>query len=55
MKLTFIGADHEVTGSCHYLNAAGKDILVDFGMPLSGMWRNEASGGLWHGTGRERV
>ena len=19
MKLTFIGADHEVTGSCHYL------------------------------------
>ncbi len=32
MKLTFIGADHEVTGSCHYLQAAGKNILVDFGM-----------------------
>lgn len=32
MKLTFIGADHEVTGSCHYLNACGKHILVDFGM-----------------------
>lgn len=32
MKLMFIGADHEVTGSCHYLNAAGKHILVDYGM-----------------------
>ncbi len=32
MKLTFIGAAREVTGSCHYLEAAGKHILVDFGM-----------------------
>lgn len=32
MKLTFIGAAHEVTGSCHYLEAAGKNILVDCGM-----------------------
>lgn len=32
MKLIFIGADHEVTGSCHYLNACGKHILVDYGM-----------------------
>ncbi len=32
MKLTFIGADHEVTGSCHYLEAAGKHMLVDYGM-----------------------
>ena len=32
MKLTFIGAAHEVTGSCHYLNVAGKNILVDYGM-----------------------
>lgn len=32
MKLTFVGADHEVTGSCHYLNAAGKHILLDCGM-----------------------
>lgn len=32
MKLTFIGADHEVTGSCHYLQACGKHILVDCGM-----------------------
>lgn len=32
MKLTFVGADHEVTGSCHYLEAAGKHILVDCGM-----------------------
>ena len=32
MRLTFIGADHEVTGSCHYLEACGKHILVDYGM-----------------------
>ncbi len=32
MKLTFIGADHEVTGSCHCLEACGKHILVDYGM-----------------------
>ncbi len=32
MKLTFIGADHEVTGSCHYLETGGKHILVDYGM-----------------------
>lgn len=32
MKLTFVGADHEVTGSCHFLEACGKYILVDYGM-----------------------
>lgn len=32
MKLMFIGAAHEVTGSCHYLEAGGKHILVDYGM-----------------------
>ena len=32
MKITFIGAAHEVTGSCHYLEAAGKRFLVDCGM-----------------------
>ncbi len=32
MKLVFVGADHEVTGSCHYIEAAGKHILVDYGM-----------------------
>ena len=32
MRLTFIGADHEVTGSCHLLEACGKNILVDCGM-----------------------
>ncbi len=32
MKITFIGAAHEVTGSCHYLEAAGKKFLVDCGM-----------------------
>ena len=32
MKLVFVGADHEVTGSCHYLEAAGIHMLVDRGM-----------------------
>lgn len=32
MLITFLGADHEVTGSCHYLNACGKHILIDCGM-----------------------
>lgn len=32
MKLVFVGAAHEVTGSCHYLNICGKHILVDCGM-----------------------
>ncbi len=32
MKLTFIGADHEVTGSCHYVEAGTTKFLVDCGM-----------------------
>ncbi len=32
MKLTFIGAAHEVTGSCHFLEVGGKYLLVDCGM-----------------------
>lgn len=32
MKLHFIGADHEVTGSCHCIEACGKWMLVDYGM-----------------------
>ena len=32
MKLLFIGATHEVTGSCTYLEACGKRILIDYGM-----------------------
>ena len=32
MRITFIGADHEVTGSCSLLEVAGKKILVDCGM-----------------------
>ena len=32
MELMFIGAAHEVTGSCHYLHVGNKHILVDYGM-----------------------
>ena len=31
MKLTFLGAAHEVTGSCFLLEAAGRKLLVDCG------------------------
>ncbi len=32
MILTFLGADHEVTGSCHYLEIGDKKAIVDCGM-----------------------
>lgn len=32
MKLTFLGANHEVTGSCTMLEAAGQRFLIDYGM-----------------------
>lgn len=32
MKITFLGAAHEVTGSCTLLEVCGKNILVDCGM-----------------------
>ena len=32
MELQFIGADHEVTGRCHYIQTGSKNILIDCGM-----------------------
>ena len=32
MKLVFVGADHEVTGSCHYVEVGEKKLCVDIGM-----------------------
>ena len=32
MLLEFLGAAHEVTGSCHFIQANGKSMLVDCGM-----------------------
>ena len=32
MRLTFIGADHEVTGSCHFLEVGDCRVLIDCGM-----------------------
>ena len=36
MKVTFIGATHEVTGSCTFIEACGVKFLVDFGMVQAG-------------------
>ncbi len=32
MRLVFVGADHEVTGSCHYMEVGDKKFCVDIGM-----------------------
>ena len=32
MKITFVGAAHEVTGSCTLLELAGEKYLIDRGM-----------------------
>ena len=32
MKLTFLGAAHEVTGSCTLLSVNGRQILIDCGL-----------------------
>ena len=29
MKITFLGANHEVTGSCTLIEAAGQRFLID--------------------------
>lgn len=42
MKLTFLGATHEVTGSCFLLEACGKRVLVDCGMEQGpDLYKNE--------------
>lgn len=42
MKLTFIGATHEVTGSCHYLEVGETRLLVDCGMEQGRNWYQNA-------------
>ena len=41
MKLSFHGADREVTGSCHLIECAGKRILIDCGLHQGGRELNE--------------
>jgi len=45
MKLSFHGADRGVTGSCHLLEAAGKNILVDCGLYQGGRPAAEENAG----------
>ena len=47
MKLTFLGANHEVTGSCTLLEAAGQRYLIDCGME-QGKDVYGTSPFLWH-------
>ncbi len=44
MKLQFVGADHQVTGSCHFVEACGKKFVVDYGMEQGAL--NYESAGL---------
>lgn len=37
MILQFVGADHQVTGSCHYVEACGRRFIVDYGMEQGNM------------------
>ena len=37
MILQFVGANHQVTGSAHYVEACGKRFLVDYGMEQGGI------------------
>ncbi len=41
MKLEFHGADQNVTGSCHFIEAAGKKILIDCGLYQGGREMDE--------------
>lgn len=41
MRISFHGADHNVTGSCHLLQCAGKNILVDCGLYQGGRESDE--------------
>ena len=53
MKITFIGATHEVTGSCYYLEAAGHKFLVDCGMEQGPDYYENAE--IPSGFGRDRI
>ncbi len=44
MKLSFHGADRDVTGSCHLVECAGRRILIDCGMYQGGSELDEANG-----------
>lgn len=37
MIIQFVGADHQVTGSAHYVESSGKRFLVDYGMEQGGI------------------
>ncbi|MGH6877525.1 MAG: MBL fold metallo-hydrolase [Rhizomicrobium sp.] len=47
MKLSFHGADHDVTGSCHLVETGGSRILIDCGLFQGGRELNEENAGAF--------
>ena len=47
MRLSFHGADRDVTGSCHLLEAAEKKILIDCGLLQGSRELNEENAGAF--------
>ncbi|MGH6890093.1 MAG: MBL fold metallo-hydrolase RNA specificity domain-containing protein [Rhizomicrobium sp.] len=47
MKLSFHGADHDVTGSCHLVQTGDKRILIDCGLFQGGRELNEENAGAF--------
>ena len=55
MKLEFIGADHEVTGSCHYMEVGNKKFCIDIGMEQGQDLLIEAARRLRNGESPEQL
>jgi predicted metal-dependent RNase len=47
LKLSFHGADRSVTGSCHLVECAGKQILIDCGLHQGSRGLDEENAGRW--------
>ena len=45
MRLSFHGADRDVTGSCHLIECAGRRILIDCGLYQGGRELDEENSG----------
>ena len=46
MRLSFHGADRDVTGSCHLIECAGRRMLIDCGMFQGGRELRRSAGAM---------